>query len=84
MWKLHHVQGVCRSSSHVCSLHVQPFEEAAFLAFSQPSSGLSEEAASRKQATELSIAVRCVSLVGEGCAQLLSMCMWQQGPWTLP
>lgn len=46
-------------------MHMQPFEEAAFLAFSQHESGLSKEAASRKQAKELSIAVRCVSLVGE-------------------
>ena len=46
-------------------VHVQPFEEAAFLAFSQQDSGLSREASSRRQAKELSIAVRCVSLVGE-------------------
>ena len=44
---------------------LQPFEEAAFLAFSQREPGLSEEALNRKQARELSIAVRCVSIVGE-------------------
>ena len=44
---------------------LQPFEEAAFLAFSQREPGLSQEAASRKQARELTIAVRCVSIVGE-------------------
>ena len=44
---------------------LQPFEEAAFLAFSQREPGLSQEAARRKQARELSIAVRCVSIVGE-------------------
>ncbi len=44
---------------------LQPFEEAAFLAFSQREPGLSQEAASRKQARELTVAVRCVSIVGE-------------------
>ena len=44
---------------------LQPFEEAAFLAFSQREPGLSQEAARRKQARELTIAVRCVSIVGE-------------------
>lgn len=57
-------------------MDAQPFEEAAFLAFSQRESGLSEEAASRKQAKELSIAVRCVSLVGECAARLFILhCM---------
>ena len=59
---------------------MQPFEEAAFLAFSQREPGLSPEAASRKQAKELSIAVRCVSLVGECCAQPLNPCLLQSGP----
>ena len=68
LWKLYHVHETFRPSSHNFSLHVQPFEEAAFLAFSQPKLGLPEEAASRKQAKELSIAVRCVSLVGESCS----------------
>ena len=44
---------------------LQPFEEAAFLAFCQREPGLSQEAASRKQARELTIAVRCVTIVGE-------------------
>ena len=52
---------------------MQPFEEAAFLAFSQHEPGVSKEALSKKQARELSIAVRCVSLVGE--ALLLSICV---------
>ena len=51
---------------------VQPFEEAAFLAFSQREAGVSKEATRRKQATELSLAVRCVSLVGDYWLQLLS------------
>lgn len=51
---------------------VQPFEEAAFLAFSQREAGVSKEATRRKQATELSLAVRCVSLVGNYRLHLLS------------
>ena len=51
---------------------MQPFEEAAFLAFSQREAGVSKEATSRKQATELSLAVRCVSLVGDYCLHLLT------------
>ena len=54
-------------------MHMQPFEEAAFLAFSQHEPGVSKEALSRKQARELSIAVRCVSLLGE--ATLPSICV---------
>ena len=51
--------------SEVRDVLMQPCEEAAFLAFSQHEPGVSKEALSRKQARELSIAVRCVSLVGE-------------------
>ena len=61
-------------------MHVQPFEEAAFLAFSQRESGMSRQAASRKQAQELSIAVRCVTLVGECLAWL---CIQHCMPWVL-
>ena len=59
--------------SEVRDVHMQPFEEAAFLAFSQHEPGVSKEASSRKQARQLSIAVRCVSLVGE--APLTSTCV---------
>ena len=74
------INGDFAGKHHTCAVHVQPFEEAAFLAFSQREPGLSPEAASRKQAKELSIAVRCVSLVGECCAQPLNPCLLQSGP----